>query len=336
MGIPGEKKTVNRDSLFRRACARLATSIVMIVVCAGVTAQEYPNRPVRMITPTGAGGVSDGLSRMVAQALSDLLGQPMVVENRAGAMTQIGNEYVSRAAPDGYTILWGAVDMTMLPVLRKSAANFDAGRDLAPIALAVSTWGAYAVTSKFPADSLKEFVALAKAKPETIRYGTNGVGGSLHLAAEMLAINTGIKLVHVPYKAIAQAVTDVISGEIEMASLAISTAAANRSRLKLLAQAGPTRHPMIPDVPTTAELGMPDVSVVFWFGLLAPPGTPRPIVERIARELDTVLRNPAVRDRLAKMGTEATYLPPAAFSKLIADDQKKWAKFIPAMGIQPE
>lgn len=328
--------TLNHDAFYVRVCIRLLMSICMISLCAGAIAQEYPNRPIRLITPTGAGGVSDGLSRMIAQALSDQLGQPMVVENRAGAMTQIGNEYVSRATPDGYTILWGAVDMTMLPVLRKSAANFDAGRDLAPIALAVSTWGAYAVTSKFQADSLKEFVALAKAKPETIRYGTNGVGGSLHLAAEMLAINAGIKLVHVPYKAIAQAVTDVISGEIEMASLAISTAAANRSRLKLLAQAGPTRHPMIPDVPTTAELGMPDVSVVFWFGFLAPPATPRPIIERIARELEPILRNPGFRDRLAKMGTEATYLPPAAFSKLIADDQKKWARFIPAMGILPE
>ncbi|MSQ71318.1 MAG: tripartite tricarboxylate transporter substrate binding protein [Betaproteobacteria bacterium] len=320
----------------RRVRPRLAAALLAIFASGAPLAQDYPNRPIRMITPTGAGGVSDGLSRMVAQGLSELLRQPMVVENRAGAMTQIGNEYVSRAAPDGYTILWGAVDMTMLPVLRKSAANFDAVRDLSPIALAVSTWGAYAVTAKFPAESLKEFVALAKAKPDTIRYGTNGIGGSLHLAAEMLAINVGIKLVHVPYKAIAQAVTDVISGEVEMASLAISTAAANRGRLRLLAQAGPTRHPMIPDVPTTAELGMPEVSVVFWFGLFAPPGTPRPIVERIARELDTVLRNPGFRDRLGKMGTDATYLPPAAFAKLIVDDQKKWAKFIPAMGIVPE
>lgn len=321
-----------------RRCARirLAAAVFTAFVCGAAIAQDYPSRPIRMITPTGAGGVSDGLSRMVAQGLSDQLRQPMVVENRAGAMTQIGNEYVSRSTPDGYTLLWGAVDMTMLPMLRKSAANFDPGRDLAPIALAVSTWGAYAVTAKFPAESLKEFVALAKAKPDTIRYGTNGVGGSLHLAAEMLAINAGIKLTHVPYKAIAQAVTDLISGEIEMASLAISTAATNRSRLRLLAQAGPTRHPMIPDVPTTAELGMPDVSVVFWFGLFAPPATPRPIIERIARELDTVLRNPGFRDRLAKMGTEATYLPTAAFEKLIADDQRKWARFIPAMGIVPE
>ena len=321
------------------ALARHLFSLALVFAAASlpaVLAQDFPSRPVRIITPTNPGGVSDGLSRMIAQGLSQRLGQPVVVENRAGAMTMIGNELVSNAAPNGYTVLWGSVDMTMLPMLRKSAAGFDPGRDLTPVALAVSTWGTYVVNPKVPANSLPELVAYARAHPGEIRYGTNGVGGSLHLTVKLLEIKTGIDLTHVPYNGIAQVGTDTISGQIEMASMALSTAAGNRGRLRILAQTGPTRHPMLLDVPTTAEIGMPEVAVVYWFGLFVPPRTPQAIVERLARELEAVLKQPVFRDRLSAMGTDASFLPPTEFARLVAEDKKKWAQLIPAMGIQPE
>ena len=319
-----------------------AKHILILLAAAGLTAaasasaQDYPSKPIRIVTPTNPGGVSDGMSRLVAQGLSERLTRQGVIENRAGAMTMIGNETVSRATPDGYTILWGSVDMTMLPLLMKSAAAFDAGRDLMPIAMAVSTWGTYVVNPKVPVASVPELVAYAKANPNKIRYGTNGAGGSLHLAVRLLEIKTGINLEHVPYKGIAQVGSDLLAGEIEMASMAISTAYANREKVRILAQTGPTRHAMLKEVPTTAEIGMPDVSVVYWFGLFAPPATPQPIVDRLARELDGALNEPALRERLYTFGADATYMPTAAFVQRVEDDKKKWAQLIPAMGIQPE
>jgi tripartite-type tricarboxylate transporter receptor subunit TctC len=313
----------------------LATTAFLTAATAA-PAQDYPNRAIRIVTPTNPGGVSDGMSRLVAQGLADRMNKQVVVENRAGAMTMIGNETVSRAAPDGYTILWGSVDMTMLPLLQKAAVNFDPSRDLLPVGMAVSTWGTYTVNPKVPVKSVPELVAYAKANPGKIRYGTNGAGGSLHLAVRLLEIKTGINLEHVPYKGIAQVGSDLVAGEIEMASMAISTAYANREKVRILAQTGPTRHAMLPDVPTTAEIGMPEVGVVYWFGLFAPPNTPQPIVDRLARELDGALKEPTMRERLFTFGADPSYMAPAAFAARVEEDKKKWAQLIPAMGIQPE
>jgi tripartite-type tricarboxylate transporter receptor subunit TctC len=255
------------------------------------------------------------------------------VENRPGAMTMIANQAASNAPPDGYTLFLGASEMTMLPYMKKSAASFDPLRDLTPVALVANTWGAFLVGPKFEPKTLPELVSYAKANPDRVRYGTNGVGGVQHLAVELLQMAAGIKLHHVPYKGTAQVATDTLSGEIEMSSMALSSAVANRERLRIVAQTGPTRHPSLAEVPTTAELGLPQVRVDIWFGVMTPPKTPPPIVDRVSRAVDAVLRQPAVREKLVSMGCEVDYMPPAAFSDYIGAEKKKWAQLIPMWGI---
>jgi len=318
---------------------RVLTAVLLLVGGPGymcVYAQDYPSRSIRLVVPTGPGGSSDIMARAVAQKLSDRLGQSVVVENRAGAMNMIGNEMVSHATPDGYTLLWGAGDMALQPLLMKSAASFDPVKSLQPIGMIVSTWGAYAVNPKIPATTLQQFVAYAKSNPGKIRYGTNGTGGSLHLAIRLLEINAGIDLLHVPYRNITQVNVDMISGEIDMASLALPNATANRANLRLLAQTGPTRHPLLADVPTTAEAGFPKVAVIYWFGLFAPPATPAPVLGSLARELEATLREPTLREWIASRGADVTFLPPAEFVARIEADKKMWAELIPAMGLHAE
>jgi tripartite-type tricarboxylate transporter receptor subunit TctC len=303
---------------------------------AQAPAQAYPSRAIRLVAPTGAGGTSDSLARFVAQKLSERLNQSVVVENRAGARTMIGNEMVANAPPDGYTLLWGASDMSTVPMLLKSAASFNANRDLTPIAMAVSTFGTYAVNFNIPAKTLPELVAYAKGNPGRLRYGTNGTGGSLHLAVKFLELNTGTEFLHVPYKATAQVTMDVMSGAIDMASLALLTAASNRDRLRVLAQTGPTRHPLLPDVPTTADAGLPQLSLVYWFGLFAPPQTPAAIVDELARQLKAALSDPEARSGLAARGADLTFVAPAEFAKRVESDRELWARLIPEMGLHAE
>jgi len=296
-------------------------------------AQEYPSRPIRFLTSGAPGGLTDLLSRVLAEALAEPMGQRLFVENRPGAMTMVANLAASNAPPDGYTLFLGASEMTMLPYMKKSAASFDAQRDLTPIALVANTWGAIVASPKFAPQSLLELVGYAKANPDMVRYGTNGIGGVQHLAIELLQTAAGIKLRHVPYKGTAQVATDTLAGEIELASMALSSAVANRQRLRVLAQTGPTRHPTLAEVPTTAELGMPEVRVDIWFGVMAPPNTPAPVVNRVSSAVGQVLQQAAVREKLVSMGLDATYMPAAAFSGYIADEKKKWARLLPSWGI---
>jgi tripartite-type tricarboxylate transporter receptor subunit TctC len=222
-------------------------------------------------------------------------------------------------------------DATMQPFLRKSY-RYDAIKDFTPIALLVTSWTVFAVNPKVPVNSLKELVAFSKEHP--VRYGSGGIGGVLHIAVEMLKLKSGGNFVHVPYRGGAQAATDAISGQIEMVSMGLaSTRVAANGQLKLLAQAGPSRHPMLPDVPTTGEAGYPDVQMHTWFGLAGPPGMPPDIVARLDKELAAITADPAFQDRLAKLGMAVDFKPAAPFASYLADDTRKWRELIPAMGI---
>jgi tripartite-type tricarboxylate transporter receptor subunit TctC len=328
---------MNRISSYRILARALAAALLAApLLSASVVAQDYPTRSIRLVAPTGAGGTSDSLARFIGLKLSERLRQSVVIENRPGARTMIGNELVANAPPDGYTLLWGASDMTMLPLLLKSAARFDATSNLTPIAMVVSTWGAYGINPKLPANSLPEFVTYAKANPGMVRYGTNGTGGSLHVAVKLLEIAAGIEMVHVPYKATVQVAMDVMSGEIDMASLALSTAATNQGRIRILAQTAPKRSPTLPDVPTTAEVGLPQLSLAYWFGLFAPPGTRTAIVNLIANELKATLDDDSVQKGLAARGADVTFLMPHEFTKLVDEEKKKWLQLVPAMGLHAE
>ena len=298
---------------------------------AAAVAQDYPTRPIKLLIHTPPGSLVDVLGRLVGQELSDRLGQSLIIDNRVGGATIIAVEQLKNSPPDGYTLMINTSEATMLPFLKKSYRT-DPIEDFTPIALVVTSWTVFAVNPKVPANTLPELVAYSKSHP--VRYGSGGTGGALHIAGEMLKLKSGGNFVHVPYRGGAQAATDAISGQIEMVSMGLaSTRVAESGQLKILAQAGPSRHPMLPEVPTTAEAGMPEVRMDTWFGLVGPPGMPKEIVARINRELAAIVKEPAFQDKLAKLGLAVDYRPDAAFISFMADDTKKWRELIPAMGI---
>ena len=307
----------------------LATALSAFPVAAA--AQDYPSRPIKLLIHTPAGSLVDVLGRLVGQELGDRLGQSLIIDNRVGGATIIAVEQLKNSPPDGYTLMINTSEATMLPFLKKSYRT-DPIKDFTPIALVVTSWTVFAINPKVPANTLQELVAYSNSHP--VRYGSGGTGGVLHIAGEMLKLKSGGNFVHVPYRGGAQAATDAISGQIEMVSMGLaSTRVAEGGQLKILAQAGPSRHPMLPEVPTTAEAGMPEVRMDTWFGLVGPPGMPKEIVARINRELAAIVKEPAFQDKLAKLGLAVDYKPDAAFISFMADDTKKWRELIPAMGI---
>ena len=298
---------------------------------AAAVAQDYPTRPIKLLIHTPPGSLVDVLGRLVGQELSDRLGQSLIIDNRVGGATIIAVEQLKNSPPDGYTLMINTSEATMLPFLKKSYRT-DPIKDFTPIALVVTSWTVFAINPKVPANTLQELVAYSNSHP--VRYGSGGTGGVLHIAGEMLKLKSGGNFVHVPYRGGAQAATDAISGQIEMVSMGLaSTRVAESGQLKILAQAGPTRHPMLPDVPTTGEAGYPDVQMNTWFGLAGPPDMPKEVVARLNKELAAVMADQAFRDKLAKLGMAVDFKPAAEFVAYLADDSRRWQELIPAMGI---
>ena len=316
--------------MFRRVT--MLAAALMCLATGAASAEDYPSHPIRLLIHTPPGSLVDVLGRLVGQELSQRLGQSVVPDNRPGAATMIAVEQLNHSPPDGYTLMINTSEATMTPFLKKSY-RFDPIKDFTPVALIVTSWTVFAVNPKVPANTLKELVEYSKTHP--VRYGSGGVGGVLHIAGEMLKLKSGGNFVHVPYRGGAQAATDAISGQIEMVSMGLaSTRVADNGQLRILAQAGPSRHPMLPDVPITAEAGYPDVRMDTWFGLAGPPGMPKEVVARLNEELAEIVKQPVFIDRLNKLGLAVDYKPDAEFIKFIADDARKWRELIPAMGIQ--
>jgi tripartite-type tricarboxylate transporter receptor subunit TctC len=309
--------------------------IVLFAAPRAVVADDYPTRPIHLIITTPAGSLIDVLGRLLAEGLNQRLGQPVVVDNRPGGMTQLGTDVLVHADPDGYTLMIGPSELTMLPFLKKNYP-YDATKDVVPVALVTTSWTVFAIYPGLPVQTLPQFVDYAKARPGKLRYGSGGVGGALHIAVEMLKLKAGIDLIHVPYRGGEQAARDAMAGQIEMVSMGLASArVAEGGKLRILAQTGPSRHPLYPDVPTTAEYGLPDVRMDTWFGLVAPPKTPDAIVARLDRAVADVERQQSFRDGLARIGCADAYLPHDKFAAYIAADLKKWQSLIPAMGIPP-
>lgn len=318
-----------------RRVASVLFAVISMVALEPVTAraQDYPTRPIRLLIHTPAGSLVDVFGRIVAQDLGDRLGQGVIVDNRPGAATQIAVEQLVRAPADGYTLMINTSEATMLPFLKKSY-HYDPVKDFTPISLIVTSWTAFAVNPQVPAKTLPELIAYSKTHTGGVRYGSGGTGGVLHIAVEMLRLKTGGNFVHVPYRGGAQAATDAISGQIEMVSMGLaSTRVADDGKLRILAQTGPRRHPMLSDVPTTAEVGLADVRMDTWFGLVGPPNMPAEIGTRIGRELAVIVKQPAFQEKLAKIGLAVDFRPGAEFNTFMADDTKRWQQLIPAMGI---
>jgi tripartite-type tricarboxylate transporter receptor subunit TctC len=317
--------------MLRRAGVLAAALGWFVLGSIATQAQDYPARAIRLIIHTPPGSLVDVLGRLVGQELSQRLNQSIVADNRTGGATMIAVEQLLHSPSDGYTLMISTSEATMQPFLKKTY-RYDPIKDFTPVALLVTSWTVFAVNPKVPANTLQELVAFSKNHP--VRYGSGGIGGVLHIAGEMLKLKSGGNFVHVPYRGGAQAATDAISGQIEMVSMGLaSTRVAESGQLKILAQAGPSRHPMLPDVPTTGEAGYPEVQMNTWFGLAGPPGMPKEVVARLDKELAAVMADQAFRDKLAKLGMAVDFKPAAGFVAYLADDSRRWQELIPAMGI---
>ena len=304
---------------------------------AALPAQEYPSRPVRIIVPFAPGGGTDIVARLVGQRLGDVLRQSLVIDNRAGGGGNIGAELAARANPDGYTLLVGsATILAVNPLLSK--VGYDPGRDFAPITLLGSQPHLMVVHPSLPVNSVREFVSFAKDKSTRINYGSSGTGGPAHLGGELFKIVAGISMQHIPYKGTGPAVVDLVGGQIQagILSLASSLPHARSGKLKALAVASPKRATVAPELPTIAESGYPGFEVRSWYGLQAPAGTPRPIVDRLSAQIAAILRQPEVVARLAGDGAEPGGDTPVEFAAYIQSEAERWGKVVRTAGIRAD
>ena len=297
-----------------RFCASLiAPSLawaISTLIPAQAHSQDYPAKPIRIVVPFSPGGVADNSARVVADPLGARLGQQVLVENRPGASGNIGTQAVAQAAPDGYTLLLGFDGATLILVAHPSV----------------------------PARNLAEFIAHARARPGSFAYGTSGTGGTPHLAGELLKLRTGIALEHVPYKGGGQAITDVVGGQIPLVFTAIATAQqyVRAGRLIALGVPGARRSAALPDVPTFVESGLPGFDVSSWTGIFAPASTPRPVIDKLQKELAAVLRTAFVRERYEVLGIEPVGNSPQEFTDQVRADLARWEKVVRAANVRLE
>jgi len=314
------------NSTFRLVGLRsLLVALVALAGASAAVAQSYPSRPIRIVVPTQAGAAQDTLARLLQPYLEKSLGQPIIVENRSGASTMIGTDTVAKAAPDGYTLLIVPTTFTVNAALNTRLA-FDLERDFAPITVLVKNPLLFAVNAKVPARTLQEFVALAKAEPGKLNYGTSGASTQAHLLLEMWSARAGIKMQHVPYRGGAPAALAVATGETQLVLLSPLgiLPQIEAGMVRALATGGLERDPKFPDLPTAAESGFPGFEAVQWLGLLTTAGTPPEIIATLNTEVNRVLREPDVAAKLALQGTTAAGGTPEAFKALIATEIRNW------------
>jgi len=320
--------------------ARTVHRIVLVAFAAlaclavvGASAQPYPSRPVRMVVPFAPGGATDIIARIVAQKLADRLGQGVVVENKPGAGTTVGNAEVAKAKPDGYTFLFAPTPFVISQVVYPTLP-YDPQKDFAPVSLLAVSPFILVVNAAFPTKTTAELVALAKAKPGTIAFASAGNGTVPHLAGELFRLRAGIDIVHVPYKGGGPAIIDLVSGQVPMmfATPIEVSQHVQSGKLRVLGSTSLSRLATMPDVPTLSESGYPDFEVLSFFGVLAPAGTPPDIVQRVASDLAAVMELPDVRERFAQQSAEARVLGPAPFGAFLAKERDKWADIVKRSG----
>ncbi len=307
-------------------------------IVAPARAQSYPNRPITLVIPFAPGGSTSIVGRVIADKLAQLLGQGVVVDNRPGAGGTVGTKYVAKSEPDGYIILLGYTGTLAIgPSLYKDA-GYDPRKDFAPIGMIGNASSAVVVHPSFPVKSIAELIAYAKANPGKVNFGSAGVGSVNHITGEYFARSAGITLVHIPYKGTGPALTDLLGGHIPMALAPIPSVHANVSAglLRALATTGKTRNNLMPDVPTIAETGLPGFEASLYYGLVAPAGTPRPIIDRLNQELLNALASDEVKKQLSADGTEITPSTPEAYGDFIDKDEKKWSELVKTSGVEPE
>jgi tripartite-type tricarboxylate transporter receptor subunit TctC len=321
----------------RRQFLRLAAGAAALpAVSRFAWAQTYPSRPVRWIVGFTPGGGNDIVARLMGQWLSERLGQPVVIENRPGAATNIATEAVVRAPPDGYTLLFVAATSAINATLYEKL-NFNFIRDIAPVAGIVSLPDVMVVNPLVPAKTVPEFIAYAKSNPGKVNMASPGVGTSVHLSGELFKMMTGVDMLHVPYRGAGPALTDLLGGQVQVmfGTMPSSIEYIRTGRLRALAVTTATRSQALPEVPTVGEF-VPGYEVSTWYGVGAPIGSPAEVIDKINKEINAGLADPQLNARLGDLGGTALPGSPADFGKLIADETEKWAKVIKSVGIKAE
>ncbi|WP_051155373.1 Bug family tripartite tricarboxylate transporter substrate binding protein [Noviherbaspirillum massiliense] len=302
-----------------------------LVPAAGASAAEWaPTKPIRLVVPYGPGGSSDVIARLVAREMSNTLGQQVVVENKGGGSGTIAMQDVARSAPDGYTLVLGHVGVLAVNPAMFARLSYDPDRDFAPVTHLVNVPMIFVVNSEVPAKNLTEFVALAKSKPGELNYGSAGNGSAGHLAFEMLKQATGIDVVHVPYKGTGAQLTDLLSNTTSAASAGVPPFLPHMKtgRIRALAIGSAQRIPLLPDLPTVAELGYPNFESSQWFGLLAPKGTPKEVVARLHKDAVKALNSPNVKQRLQEDASISVGAGPEEFAKFIKAERVRWGEVV--------
>jgi tripartite-type tricarboxylate transporter receptor subunit TctC len=317
--------------------AHLAKGLVAFVLCVFAVlradAQSYPNRAVHIIVPFAAGGPADIYARFVGQRLQEVLGQAFVVEDRPGGGSVVGTDAVAKSAPDGYTLLMMSNTHTVNESLL-SNKPFQLLRDFVPVAPVNYSDLVLVVHPSVPVSTLAEFIALAKSKPHVLNYASSGPGTPYHMAGELFKAMAGLDIVHVPYKGSSGARTDILGGQVQMMFDAITTMAPNvrAGKLKALGTTGKTRSPVLPEVPTVAEAGVPGYEATIWLGVMAPVGTPKPVVERLNAEIRRIVNISEVKEAWAKQGAAPMSMSTDEFGQYLRDDIAKWAHVVKISG----
>lgn len=300
-------------------------------------AQAFPTRPVHIIVPNPPGGATDVLARVISEQLGTRLGQPVVVENRPGASGTVGSDLVAKARPDGHLMVMGhAASHATSPSMYRNLP-YDPVTSFAPVTLVANVTNVIIVNPSVPAKSVQELIAVAKASPGKLVFGSGGTGAITHLAGELFKQLAGVELRHVPYKGSSQAMTDLLGGHISLMfeNLPGAVGHIRSGKVRPLAVLSQKRSSAVPDLPTVAEAGLPGAEAVSWFGLLTTAGTPKEVVDKLNREIVAVIRKPEVQARMADVGAEAVGSSPEEFGKLIRSERDKWGKVIKASNIQP-
>lgn len=316
--------------MFRHAVIAFSA---LLVAAPAAQAQKYPERPVRLVVPFAPGGGTDIIGRIVGQGLSEVIGQPVIIDNRGGAGSTLGTEIVAKAPNDGYTLLFGNISLAFNATLYKKL-RYDTQRDLAPISLAAVQPNIVVINPKIPANNLKEFIDLARANPGKYNFASAGTGSGTHLAAELLRMLTKIDLVHVPYKGTGPALTDLIGGQVAMmvSTFASALPHVKSGRMRALGVTTIKRSPAAPEVPTLDESGIPGYDYSTWYGLLGRGGTQKAIIDRLNDATRRVLENPEIRKRFDQQGVEPIRNTPAEFAAYLKSETEKWGKVVIATG----
>lgn len=321
-------------SQFARGGFRATALLLTLCLSPHAASADYPTKPIKFVSPYTVGGGNDVAGRIMAEILTQRLGQSVIFENRPGAAGVIAIEYVARAPADGYTLLWGTGNDLAIVAALKKGLPYKIPDDLSYIGRVADNGLAFVISSKVPAKSMQEFVAYARANPGKLRYGSTGVG-SILIALELFMKSAGIRMEQIPYKGVADAMRDVLGGEIDLAMVTPVSIGPylNSNKVRVIGYTGPIRHPLIPDVPTVSELGYSDATYAIWYGLFGPAKLPNDIVERLQKELAVVLANPTITERLGKAGLTISPAYGDALQKIVVEELNTAKEIGKAQGI---